>query len=162
VFDRVDRLISGLSLGLASLALFAALAIGVVQISSRFVFHTPVQWSESALRVALVWCIFAALPIVVRRGALLSVDFLDRQAQGTRWQPVLRAFAVLCTAVVLLVLIFAGYGIADRMAFQTIPGLGISVAYAYAIIPASALVALVALGLAVLKPVRPEIDIQQI
>jgi len=161
MLDRVDRFVTGLSLTAASLALLAAFCIGAMQVLSRFVLEIPTTWSESALRVALIWCVFAAMPVAIRRGALLSVDFLDRKTRNTRYEVYLRGLVAFCTAALLLVLVIAGYRITSRLAFQSIPGLGISVAWAYAVIPGAALLSLVSLVGSIRRPERPDVDIQQ-
>ena len=161
MFERVDHWVTRLSLSLASLALLAAFSIGAIQILSRFLLHIPTTWSESALRVALIWCVFAAMPVAIRRGALLSVDYLDRKVRKTRYEIYLRLLVGSLTAILLLVLVVAGYQITRRFAFQTIPGLGISVAYAYAVIPGAALLSLVSLMASIRRPERPDVDIQQ-
>ncbi len=161
MFERLDNWATRLSLSLASLALLIAFSIGLIQILSRFLLHIPTTWSESALRVALIWCVFAAMPVAIRRGALLSVDFLDRKVRNTRYEIHLRVLVGALTGILLLVFVVSGHQIASRFAFQTIPGLGISVAWAYAVIPGAALLSLVSLAASIRRPERPDVDIQQ-
>ena len=160
VLRAVDRGIVLTSLVVASFALTAALAVGSFQVLARFVLHVPAPWSEAALRIALVWSIFAALPLAVRRGALLSVDLLDRTLAGTRWQLWIRVAVACGTAAVLVVLVLGGYALAVRLAFQTLPGLGMSVAYAYAAIPVGSALAIPSLVAALLMPANTPVTVE--
>lgn len=161
VLRLLDRVLIGLSAAIAITALTLAFSVGTIQIVSRFILHVPTPWSDSALRVALVWSVFAAVPPAIRNGALLRVNLLDRKLTGTPYHEPLRWFVAGCSVVVLLTMLIAGTGIAQKFSFQKLPGLNMSMKIAYAAIPFAGLFGLFATAAAYFWPVENADDIDE-
>lgn len=130
--------------GLVVALLAAAAGLGAYQVLTRFVLHQPASWTEALTRVLLVWMVCLGAALAVRAGALVAFDVL-RNIGGGRFgkffQMVGLAFSVLFFAL----LAWTGYEITDRVRFQNLAGLEISIAWSYAALPVgSALSALLA------------------
>lgn len=152
----LDRVVERCSLFLASIALATAVSVGLHQVLSRFVLHEPAAWSEVTTRTLIIWSVFLGLPAAIRRGSLLSVDLLYRKIAATKHLIWLRAALSLATAAFLISLVTSGIAIAQRLHFQVLAGLDLSIAYGYAAIPVGCSLALVALAADLVDPRRSE------
>jgi TRAP-type C4-dicarboxylate transport system permease small subunit len=133
----VDRATTTLATALAVLALAVAVAAGFWQVVSRFATSTPATWSEALVRAALIWMTMLGLAVTIRTGALIAIDLAHRLAPA----PLKRGMelASLVSVLVLMgTLFWFGWGMTERVRFQNLAGLEISIAYAYAAIPVGA------------------------
>lgn len=128
----------------ASGLLVAAATIGLYQILARFVFEQPSRWSTVLAQTCIIWMVFLGLASALRQGALLSVDLALRLSPA----PLRKALALLialCCLVLLVIMVWHGTQMAWRVRYQTLAGLDISIAWAYAAIPVGASFGLVAM-----------------
>lgn len=153
-----DRILGRIAMALACLALALAALAGLYQVVARFVLQSPSSWTEVATRFLIVWSVFLGLSAAIRGGALLSVDLLYRKVARTPYLRHLQACISLATLAFLVVMIWAGSNIVQRIRFQNLAGLEISIAWAYAAIPVGALFAVVAVLAHFIDPRRGEID----
>jgi TRAP-type C4-dicarboxylate transport system permease small subunit len=156
-----DRLVGRLILAIASLALGLAALVGLYQVGTRFIFEQPSVWSEVLTRFLIIWSVFLGLSATIRGGALLSVDLLYRTMARTRYLRWLQAMISLSVLGFLSVMLWQGIVIVQRVRFQTLAGLEISISWAYAAIPVGAAFALLAVVAHFLDPRRGEIETQQ-
>jgi TRAP-type C4-dicarboxylate transport system permease small subunit len=156
-----DRLVGRLILAIASLALGLAALVGLYQVGTRFIFEQPSVWSEVLTRFLIIWSVFLGLSATIRGGALLSVDLLYRTMARTRYLRWLQAMISLSVLGFLSVMIWQGIVIVQRVRFQTLAGLEISISWAYAAIPVGAAFAVLAVVAHFLDPRRGEIETQQ-
>ena len=119
------------------------------------------DWSEVLTRFLIIWSVFLGLSATIRGGALLSVDLLYRTVAGTRYLSLLRALIGLSTLGFLIVMLWQGITIVQRVRFQNLAGLEISISWAYAAIPVGAAFALLAVAAHFIDPRRGEIETQQ-
>ena len=157
-----DRWVGRIVMALAVVSLALAALIGLYQVGTRFVFQQPSSWSEVLTRSLIVWSVFLGLSAALRGGALLSVDLLYRTLARTRYLVVLRTFITALTLGFLGVKLVFGIDMAHRVRFQTLAGLEISIAWAYAAIPTGALFGILAVLSNHLDPRRGELDTQQL
>jgi len=119
-----------------------AVGAGAWQVLTRFALDQPSPWSEALVRVALIWMALLGLAGAVREGALVSIDVAHRLSRGTA-RLVLEALALVATLVFMGVLFWFGWAMAERVQFQSMAGLEISIAWGYAAIPVGALFTIV-------------------
>jgi TRAP-type C4-dicarboxylate transport system permease small subunit len=140
VFLRLDR-VSTLAAGVAaSIALAVAVAAGFWQVTSRFIFESPATWSEALVRLALIWMVLLGLAVALRQGALVSIDIAHRYSRGLH-EAARAAAALLSNLSLLGVLFWFGWAMAQRVRFQEMAGLEISIAWGYVAIPVGAVFA---------------------
>lgn len=157
------RLINGLdraftyALGTVCVALFVIMIVSVFgQVIMRYVFASPLSWSEELARYAMVWQAMLASALCMQRGlhlSLLQVDVLPG-----RVRIVARYLGTLVAAVLLAYLFWHAWDLASRSTRQTTPGLGLSMSWIYASFPIGFALMLVGLGLD-LVAARPDRDL---
>jgi TRAP-type C4-dicarboxylate transport system permease small subunit len=93
----------------------------------------------------------------IRHGALVAID-VARQAARGRVRLALELVTLACICVLFGVLFWFGWSMAERVRFQMIAGLDVSIAWGYAAIPVGAVFAILAALAAVLDPRRPDLS----
>ncbi len=156
-----DRLVGRFVMALACLALAGACVVALYQVGTRFILEQPSDWSEVLTRFLIIWSVFLGLSAAIRGGALLSVDLLYRTLQPTRWFRPLQAAISLTTLAFLVVMLWQGIAIGQRVRLQTLAGLEISISWAYAAIPVGAAFAMLAVLAHFIDPRRGELETQQ-
>lgn len=141
-----DRIATGLATALACAALAIATAAGFWQVIARFATETPSIWSEALVRTALIWMAFLGLAAALRTGALVSIDVAHRHSRGAL-RRALEAAALACNLSLMGVLLWFGWIMAERVQFQEMAGLEVSMSWGYAALPVGAAFAILgALG----------------
>jgi TRAP-type C4-dicarboxylate transport system permease small subunit len=157
----LERLSTALALTGACAMMVLAAALGMMQIVTRFILETPVEWSEVLIRFSLIWMVFLGIPAAFRQGAMVSVDVLHRLSppRVRRW---LDTLVMIITLVLLLVIIFWGWNYAQRGRVQSVIGLeGVSMFWAYLAMPVGALFCIPALIGQWLDPRDTELEAAQ-
>jgi TRAP-type C4-dicarboxylate transport system permease small subunit len=133
----IDRWTTGVATATAVAALAVAVAAGSWQVVTRFVFHDPATWSEALVRVALIWMCYIGLAGCFRTGALVSIDLAHQLSRGAV-RRFLETLALACSLTLLAALFWYGWAMAERVKFQNLAGLDVSIAWGYAAIPLGA------------------------
>jgi len=136
-FLAVDRLSSGAAAVLAALAMAVAVAAGAWQVVARFATNTPSIWSEALVRTALIWVAFLGVAVALRLGALVSID-VARRLTGGALRRALEAASLAAVLSTMGVMFWFGWMMAERVKFQEMAGLEISMSWGYAAIPIGA------------------------
>lgn len=141
-----DRIATGLATALACAALAVATAAGFWQVIARFATETPSIWSEALVRTALIWMAFLGLAAALRTGSLVSIDVVHRHSRGA-FRRALEAAALACNLSLMGVLLWFGWVMSERVQFQEMAGLEVSMSWGYAALPIGAAFAILgALG----------------
>jgi TRAP-type C4-dicarboxylate transport system permease small subunit len=138
----VDRYTSGAAAILACVAMVVAVSAGAWQVVARFATETPSVWSEALVRTAVVWVAFIGVAVALRAGALVSIDVARRLTRGA----VRRALEAASLAAILStmgVMFWFGWLMAERVKFQEMAGLEVSMSWGYAAIPVGACFAMI-------------------
>lgn len=133
----LDRCATGLASVAACLALTVAVFAGAWQVFSRFATESPAIWSEALVRTALIWMALLGLAVALRGGALVSIDVAHRFSRG-RVRRVLETLALMSNLLLMAVLFWHGWTMAERVQFQEMAGLEVSISWGYAAIPVGA------------------------
>lgn len=120
--------------GLVVALLAAAAGLGAYQVLTRFVLHQPASWTEALTRVLLVWMVCLGAALAVRAGALVAFDVL-RNIGGGRFGKFFQLLGLAFSVFFFALLAWTGYEITDRVRFQNLAGLEISIAWSYAALP---------------------------
>jgi len=137
----IDGVSTGIAALLASLALALAVFAGLWQVVARFATETPSIWSEALVRTALVWMAFLGLAVALRAGALISIDVAHRYSSGALRRG-LEAAALAASLSMLGIMFWFGWMMAERVQFQEMAGLEVSMSWGYAAIPFGAVFAM--------------------
>lgn len=138
----LDRFTTGLATALAVAALVVAVAAGAWQVVARFATETPSIWSEALVRTALIWMAFIGVAVALRAGALVSIDVARRLSRGTI-RRALEAASLAAVLSIMGVMFWFGWMMAERVKFQEMAGLEVSMSWGYAAIPIGACFAMI-------------------
>lgn len=133
----IDRWTTGVATATAVAALAVAVAAGFWQVLTRFVFQDPATWSEALVRVSLIWMCYIGLAGCFRTGALVSIDLAHKLSRGLM-RRFLETLALASSLTLLTALFWYGWSMAERVKFQNLAGLDVSIAWGYAAIPIGA------------------------
>jgi len=132
-----DRVTTGIATAIAVAALLVAVFAGFWQVVARFATETPSVWSEAQVRTALDWMAFLGLAAAIRTGSLVSIDMAHRYSRGAFRRGI--EAAVLAGNLSLMgVLFWFGWIMAERVKFQEMAGLEVSISWGYAALPIGA------------------------
>jgi len=158
---RLERFTTAVALTGACAMLALAAGLGMMQIITRFVLQTPVEWSEVLIRFSLIWMVFLGIPAAFRQGAMVSVDVLHRLSPPAV-RRILDVMVFAVTVVLLAVMIVWGWDYAQRGSVQSVIGLeGVSMFWAYLAMPVGALFCVPALVGYLIDPRDTELEAAQ-
>ena len=143
VFLRFEHQLTRLAMLLAVAMLAISVTLSFYQVLTRFVFNAPSTWTEVASRAAMIWCVFLAAAATFRGGYMMAVEGVYKLVPA-RFLILLEVAIVVCCLLVLGVLIHYGIQMTLRVSNQTMSGMNISMAWAYAAIPTGSCFAIVA------------------
>lgn len=143
IFLRVESAINRVIGHVASACLVVAAVSAFYQVVTRFIFEQPSTWSEALTRTCLIWMVFLGITIAFRHGALVAIDLAYRSVSG-RLKALLQGFITLASISLLGVILWFGVQMTWRVRFQTLAGLEVPIAWAYAALPVGALFGLLA------------------
>jgi TRAP-type C4-dicarboxylate transport system permease small subunit len=106
-FSRCVRWMSLAEQAVAALFLFVILATMGAQVFARYVFDSPIPWSEEVARLCLIWMTFIAAAFVMAQGGHITVDLLSPRL-SVRGQVRLECLSHVIVAGSCLLLLFGG------------------------------------------------------
>jgi TRAP-type C4-dicarboxylate transport system permease small subunit len=157
VLLALDRVTTGMAGASACLMLAVAVACGLWQVTVRFLFNAPSEWSEVLTRFALIWMVYLGAALALRQGSMVSIDLMHRLSSG-RVRTALELFIVLATIALMAVLVWFGAVVTWRVRFQEVAGLYVAMSWAYLAIPIGAAFSIVSVLAHFVDPKRLELD----
>ena len=133
-FDRVMRLDEVV----ASIALFALFAVAISNIFMRYLFSSPLAWTEEILQMLMVWATFLGASALVRRNEHVLISLLNDRLPSklARWnEHIFNTGVVLISALVML---YWGAKLLPFSAYRSTPMLNIPYYWIHLAIPVSA------------------------
>ena len=73
-FLRWTRKLADATEWLAAVILGLIIAINLIAVLARYVFSSPVGWSEEAMRYGIVWAVYLVAGATFRRGEQMAID----------------------------------------------------------------------------------------
>jgi TRAP-type C4-dicarboxylate transport system permease small subunit len=113
----------------------------LLQVLMRYVFNSPLTWSDEVTRLFLVWLTFLGAVLSYRLGTQIAVDAFQLLAVRLDWHRLAQSAEVLIQttiALVSLALLLGGIQLTDATLDRPTPALGIPVATFYLAVPVSA------------------------
>ncbi len=104
--------------GLVALVLFS----GVVM---RYVFNAPLFWSEEICLLGLVWLTFLGGAILVRQDKNVSITIFSDLLPASLMRPLGKINHILII-ICMVVMIWQGWNLAERLSYSTTPALRMS------------------------------------
>ena len=106
--------------------LFVMVVSATVQVSSRYIFSAPVDWTSELSSTLLVYITFLGTYLVIKRQENFRLTFLRDKLNHTRIGPVADGLVKLTEIAFLVLIIWYGVPLALELWNQTTVALGIS------------------------------------
>jgi len=159
-FLALERRLTAIIIAAACGLLALASLLGIFQVLTRFIFNQPSTWSETSIRIVIVWMVMFGVVVAFREGSQVSVDLMYRLSG--RFQRPLHFLITVVTVIFLSVLVWYGSDITWRTRFQEIGGMEfLPVSVGYAALPVGAFFAIIAVIANFLDPRHRELETQQ-
>ncbi len=143
LFLGIERQITRAVLCIAILLLAVTATLVLYQVIMRFVVGEPSTWSAVASRSAMIWCVFLGLAAAFRSQSMLRVEIIYTLVPKRLHLLVDTVIYLLCLTFFVL-LIYLGTQMGYRVRNQTLAGMDISIAWAYAALPVGSFFAILA------------------
>ena len=131
---KVKKILDGVSV----LCMVLILLLVIVQVAMRYLFNSPLTWSEELAVFVMIWLTFIGSLICMRDKehieVTILVDYLPRSLQR-----IVVAFSRLASVFFLLVVAYYGFELVMENMTVTSPANKISMGLVYTIIPLSSL-----------------------
>ena len=141
---KFERITTQIAFFLAIVFLCIAASFALYQVLTRFVLDNPSTWSETVIRSTMIWAVFLGVSAAYRDGAMISVEIIQTQLPK-RLGLSLYILANFLSLLFFVILFWQGYQMTLRVIPQELDGLPISIAWAYAALPAGTLFTLIAI-----------------
>ncbi len=87
------------------LMLAASIIIIVLQVCARYIFKSPLKWSEQLARMLFIWMIFLGVPVAYYRNSAVRFDLILDNMTG-KWRIV---FEIIINTIVVFFAVFFCY-----------------------------------------------------
>ncbi|EWY41229.1 hypothetical protein N825_30785 [Skermanella stibiiresistens SB22] len=139
--------------GLCALLVAVMLVTVGAQIVMRYALNAPLVWSEELARFTMVWLALLASALAMRRAQHIAMTGLYTLPPSV--EPILKALTALATILILGVLTYHGWELAERTMRQRSPALGLPMGYMYAAIPIATFLMMIGHALALITRTEP-------
>jgi TRAP-type C4-dicarboxylate transport system permease small subunit len=125
----------------------------ILQIVSRYVFRSPLVFTEEAARYSYIWITYLGMAVVTKQEAHIRIDLLSNILKGKARQ-IFKLVVDSCSVFLYGILVFVGAKYTLANAIQTSPAMEISKAFIYVSLPLGALLSIVRLLGVIKRDVR--------
>jgi len=145
----LDKALAAITNILVALLVLAEIVIVSAGVVSRYVFNSPLDWSDALASMFFTWLIMLGIVIAERQGSHLRLTILfndqvvGRIAQKRPW---VEAIAAIVSTAFMTALLQPACDYAANQIYINVPGLDISDAWRAAALPIGALLLILALG----------------
>lgn len=137
LFDRLENGLCGLLVAL----LAAMTALIGAQVFARYLFNHPLYWTEELGRHLMIWMVFMASVVCLRRGFHLNISFLEQRLRG-RARMVLGLVMALLLGYFFYLMVTHGWDLTRKTMGQRSSALHYPMGLVYAAMPLSGLLML--------------------
>jgi len=137
--QKVDNMLGKVLQVLATVSLSLTVIITFLQVLFRYVFKSPISWSQEVLMISFVYSILFGAALAVKNKEHLTVDLFDNLSSIK--EKILVVIEFIVTGTVILILLYFGWELvrANLNSGQIVGILPLKKAYVYLAIPLSAL-----------------------
>jgi len=128
MLEKVNGIIVRLLDWAVALTLYVITFVLFAGVVLRYVFDSPLFWSEEVSVLAMIWMTFLAGAILVRQDKNVVITvFADLFSKRT--QSGIKNFADILVLIMLAVMLYLSWILTDKLAFSTTPALRLSEAW---------------------------------
>ncbi|MBB5695317.1 TRAP transporter large permease [Muricoccus pecuniae] len=129
-----DRILGGFIETLAAALVLAEIVILGAGVTARYVFHSPIIWSDELASILFLWLSMLGAVVALRRGEHMRMTGLVTRV-GPRARALLEAFALTASLAFLLLVFHHAVEYAEEEAFIVTPALEITNSWRAAALP---------------------------
>lgn len=134
VLAGLDARLAGMVEGVAALLVAVEVVLLFVGLVARYLFHTPLTWSDELASVLFLWLAMLGSTVALRHaGHMRMTTFVNWASPGTR--ATLEVVAVVASLTFLVLVMVPSYAFTTEEQAMSMPGLGISSAWRAAAMP---------------------------
>lgn len=133
----MDMLEAAIRWTIVGLLAVMVIAIGS-QVFARYIFHQSLYWTEELGRHVMVWMVFLASVVCVRRGFHLSITLL-KERLSRRKQALMQLIGAAVLAYFFYMMVVHGWALTQKTMMQRSSALHYPMGYVYASLPVSGL-----------------------
>ena len=126
MYKRILRLETWLSMSL----LVAMFMLVILQVVSRYVFQSPLPWTEELARYVMIWMIFIASAHLASTGGHIVITVID-SVLPRAWVKWVAVLSYLIVAVACFFLIPSGWKFVSRMFRAASPAMSLPMGWVY-------------------------------
>lgn len=105
-----------------------------IQVCSRFIFHTPIAWTDELARYSAVWMVFLASSIVLKNGEFLGIEAVISRVPDVV-KKLFRILTYVFEIIFISVVIYFGIKMVSLTGMQNSSMLPISMSVVYMAVP---------------------------
>ena len=135
-----------------SIALLVVFAEVVTEVSSRYVFHTPLPWGAEVSQTLLVWITFLGAAEAARRKEHMAVTFSLDAVKPKRLRKFLKRSGIMIMLIFLAIGVWSGWQVVTRTWAMRTTTLQIPAGILYLALPSGFIIMM----LAIILPASPE------
>lgn len=110
--------------------LMAMFTLVILQVVSRYVFRSPLPWTEELARYVMIWMIFIASAHLASTGEHITITLIDKVLPAS-WVKWVVALSCLIVAVACLFLLPSGWKFVSRMFRASSPAMSLPMGWVY-------------------------------
>ena len=99
-FLRWTRKLADATEWLAAVILGLIIAVNLTAVLARYVFSSPVGWSEEAMRYGIVWAVYLAAGATFRRGEQMAIDLFRHPPMWIPYASVVVGYLLIAIQVI--------------------------------------------------------------
>ena len=140
-FSNVERMIERATLFVGSIGVLLFSATVIYTVTVRYLFNQTPYWAEELPRFLLVWVTFLGIVVSTVRRSHLSAGILPLLVRDPTWRARFELLARSCTLILLAVIGWTGWQLAQHTWGALTTALQIPMAWTYLALPVSAALA---------------------
>jgi TRAP-type C4-dicarboxylate transport system permease small subunit len=130
----IEKVVNVIENTMGMVILTVMVMIVALQVASRYLFPSPISWTEEASRYCLIWLTFLGASMVIRTKGHFAVEYLLQKIHG-RILVAVELFLLLMMVYFAAVMLYVCLEIMPIVHYQISPALQIPMSYVYAAIP---------------------------
>ena len=117
--NKLMNLIEILIIALLSLEVLVIVA----QVIFRYIFRSPLSWSDQACRFGLVWIVMLGIPVMFHRKGTVAFDLIFSKTKGTT-RKLFEIFFDICSAFLGITIFVCSIQYVQKCGGGSVPGCG--------------------------------------
>jgi len=134
-FVSAEAVIGGIVEVVTALLVLVEIFVLLAGVTSRYIFHTPITWSDELASLLFLWLAMLGAVVALRRGEHMRMTALVAKASPSK-RAFLDTFALVAALAFLLLIVGFAFEFAHEEVIVTTPALGISSAWRASALPA--------------------------